>query len=134
MCLSIKRNNQGFPGGSVVKNPPANAGDTGSIPGPGRPHTPQTTKPHSHCAWALSPRLTATEALEPPSPHSAREGATATRSPRRAAREGPASATGGKLAQQRRPSRDKNHKQTQSVFKKQTYCNNEFVSGLGDQE
>ena len=27
---------QGFPGGSVVKNPPANAGDTGSIPGLGR--------------------------------------------------------------------------------------------------
>ena len=26
----------GFPGGSVVKNPPANAGDTGSIPGLGR--------------------------------------------------------------------------------------------------
>ena len=25
----------GFPGGSVVKNPPANAGDTGSIPGSG---------------------------------------------------------------------------------------------------
>ena len=24
---------QAFPGGSVVKNPPANAGDTGSIPG-----------------------------------------------------------------------------------------------------
>ena len=23
----------GFPGGSVVKNPPANAGDTGLIPG-----------------------------------------------------------------------------------------------------
>ena len=27
---------EGFPGGSVVKNPPANAGDTDSIPGPGR--------------------------------------------------------------------------------------------------
>ena len=27
-----------FPGGSVVKNPPANAGDMGSIPGPGRSH------------------------------------------------------------------------------------------------
>ena len=27
---------QGFPGGSVVKNPPANAGDTDSIPGAGR--------------------------------------------------------------------------------------------------
>ena len=25
-----------FPGGSMVKNPSANAGDTGSIPGPGR--------------------------------------------------------------------------------------------------
>ena len=28
----------GFPGDSVVKNPPANAGDTNSIPDPGRPH------------------------------------------------------------------------------------------------
>ena len=26
----------GFAGGAVVKNPPANAGDTGSIPGSGR--------------------------------------------------------------------------------------------------
>ena len=26
----------GFPGGSVVKNPPASVGDTGSIPGAGR--------------------------------------------------------------------------------------------------
>ena len=26
----------GFPGGSMVKNPPANAGDAGSIPGSGR--------------------------------------------------------------------------------------------------
>ena len=29
-----------FPGGSVDKNPPANAGDMGSIPGPGRSHMP----------------------------------------------------------------------------------------------
>ena len=28
----------GFPAGAVVKNPPANAGDTGSTPGPGRSH------------------------------------------------------------------------------------------------
>ena len=27
-----------FPGGAVVENPPANAGDTGSSPGPGRSH------------------------------------------------------------------------------------------------
>ena len=31
-----------FPGGAVVKNPPANAGDMGSIPSPGRSHMPQS--------------------------------------------------------------------------------------------
>ena len=41
---------QGFPGGSVVKNPSANAGDTGSIPGLGRSHMPQSN-------WALAPQL-----------------------------------------------------------------------------
>ena len=30
-----------FPGGTVVKNPPANAGDTGFSPGPGRSHMPR---------------------------------------------------------------------------------------------
>ena len=43
-----------FPGGAVVKNPPANAGDTGSSPGPGattteahmpRARAPQQEKP-----------------------------------------------------------------------------------------
>ena len=29
-----------FPGGAVVKNLPANAGDMGSIPGPGKSHMP----------------------------------------------------------------------------------------------
>ena len=29
-------NTTGFPGGSVVKNPPANVGDAGLIPGSGR--------------------------------------------------------------------------------------------------
>ena len=33
----------GFPGGAVVKNPPANAGDTGSSPGPGRSHMPRSS-------------------------------------------------------------------------------------------
>ena len=37
-----------FPGGTVVKNPPANAGDTGSIPGPGRSHMGRATKPVCH--------------------------------------------------------------------------------------
>ena len=31
-----------FPGGTAVKNPPANAGDTGSIPGPGISHMLQS--------------------------------------------------------------------------------------------
>ena len=48
--LNIKKpNNQiknwaegDFPGGAVVKNPPANAADTGSSPGLGRSHMPQS--------------------------------------------------------------------------------------------
>ena len=36
-----------FPGGPVVKNPPASAGDTGSIPGPGRFHMPRDNE-HSY--------------------------------------------------------------------------------------
>ena len=31
-----------FPGGAVVENLPANAGDRGLIPGPGRSHMPQS--------------------------------------------------------------------------------------------
>ena len=38
--LSIGKNSRGFPGGSVVKNLPANAGDTGLIPDPGGSHIP----------------------------------------------------------------------------------------------
>ena len=37
-----KKNAQDFLGGTVVKNLPANAGDTGSSPGPGRSHMPQS--------------------------------------------------------------------------------------------
>ena len=40
--LTLIKNNCGdFPGGTVVKNPPANAGDMGSSPGPGRSHMPR---------------------------------------------------------------------------------------------
>ena len=38
-----------FPGGSVVKNPPANAGNMGSIPGSGKKSTcHRAAKPVSH--------------------------------------------------------------------------------------
>ena len=33
---------EGFPGSAVVKNPPANAGDTGLSPGLGRSHMPRS--------------------------------------------------------------------------------------------
>ena len=41
MFLLFKKHKEGFPGGAVVKNPPANAGDTGSSPGPGGSHMPR---------------------------------------------------------------------------------------------
>ena len=37
-----------LPGGAVVKNLPANAGDTGSSPGPGRSHMLGAAKPVHH--------------------------------------------------------------------------------------
>ena len=37
-----------FPGGAVVKNPPANAGDMGSIPGPGRSHKKKKKKGNTY--------------------------------------------------------------------------------------
>ena len=41
MCIYefvLKKTAGGFPGGAVVENLPANAGDTGSSPGLGRSH------------------------------------------------------------------------------------------------
>ena len=38
----LKRERLGFPGGAVVENLPANAGDTGSSPGLGRSHMPRS--------------------------------------------------------------------------------------------
>ena len=42
--------NLGFPGGAVAESLPANAGDTGSSPGLGRSHMPQSS-------WAREPQL-----------------------------------------------------------------------------
>ena len=39
---TTSRYGEGFLGGSVAKNPAANAEDTGSIPGPGSSHMPQS--------------------------------------------------------------------------------------------
>ena len=43
MVCSFKTDtDRDFPGSAVVKNPPANAGDTGLSPGPGRSHMLQS--------------------------------------------------------------------------------------------
>ena len=38
MLKQLKKNMLDFPGDTVATNPPASAGDMGSIPGPGRFH------------------------------------------------------------------------------------------------
>ena len=40
--IILRNKYQGFPGGAVVENLPANVGDTGSSPGLGRSHMPQS--------------------------------------------------------------------------------------------
>ena len=59
MCATMWAGEGGFPGGSLVKNPPASAGDKGSILDPGRSHMPQATKSECYNYWAcaLEPRL-----------------------------------------------------------------------------
>ena len=47
--MNIKKR-RGFPGGAVVESLPANAGDTGSNPGLGGSHMPQST-------WAREPQV-----------------------------------------------------------------------------
>ena len=53
-CEKEKNSSLSFSGGSLVKNPPANAGDTGSIPDQGRSRVLQLLKPE--CARARAPQ------------------------------------------------------------------------------
>ena len=46
----LNKTGEGYPGGAVVENLPANAGDTGSSPGLGRSHMPRSS-------WAREPQL-----------------------------------------------------------------------------
>ena len=54
---TFKDISEGFPGGTVVKNPPANEGDTGSSPGPGRSHILVATEQLSPWATTTEPVL-----------------------------------------------------------------------------
>ena len=95
----LENTHWGFPGGAVVENLPANAGDTGSIPGPGRSHMPRSN-------WAREPHLLS---LRVWSLCSATREAAIVRGPRTAMKSGPRSPPLEKaLAQKWRPNTAKN--------------------------
>ena len=90
----FKKHLWGFPGGAVVENPPANAGDTGSSPGLGRSHMPRS-------GLAREPQLLS---LRVWSLCSATREAAIVRGPRTAMKSGPRLPQLEKaLAQKRRP-------------------------------
>ena len=96
---TYKNKFKGFPGGAVVDNLPANAGDMGSSPRLGRSHMPRSNKARepellSLCVWSLC---------------SATREAAIVRGPRTAMKSGPRSLQLEKaLAQKRRPNTAKN--------------------------
>ena len=97
--IFIKNKPLGFPGGAVVENPPANAGDTGSSPGLGRSHMLRSN-------WAREPQLLS---LRIWSLCSATREAMIVRGPRTAMKSGPRLPQLEKaLAQKRRPNTAKN--------------------------
>ena len=92
-------NFRGLPGGAVVENLPANAGDTGSSPGLGRVHMPRSN-------WAREPQLLS---LSIWSLCSAKGEAATVGGPRTAMKSGPRLPQLEKaLAQKRRPNTAKN--------------------------
>ena len=97
--LILKLHLWGFPGGAVVESLPADAGDTGSSPGLGRSHMPQSS-------YAREPQLLS---LRLWSLCSAIREAAMVRGPCTAMKSGPRLLQLGKaLAQKRRPSTAKN--------------------------
>ena len=93
LLSGLKKAQLGFPGGAVVENLPANAGDTGSSPGLGGSHMPRSN-------WARAPQLLSLRVWSLCS--TPREAATV-RGPRTAMKSGPRSPQLEKaLAQKRR--------------------------------
>ena len=98
VLLKLKPYVWGFPGGAVVGNLPANAGDTGSSPGLGRSHMPRSN-------WARGPQLLS---LRVWSLCSATREAVTVRGPRTVMKSGPRFPQLEKaLAQKRRPNSQK---------------------------
>ena len=69
LCLgkvSFESEGKDFPGGPVVKNPLANAGDTGSIPGPWKiPHAMEQLSPCVPTTEPMCPRAHALQQEKP---------------------------------------------------------------------
>ena len=109
---SVKISMRGFPGGAVVENLPANAGDTGSSPGLGRSHMPGSN-------WAREPQPLS---LHVWSLRSATREAVIVRGLRTTMKSGPGSPQLEKgLAQKRRP----------NTAKKKISMNATFASANG---
>ena len=105
--FQFKNSDWGFPGGAVVENLPANAGDTGSSPGLGRSHMPRSS-------WACEPQLLS---LHVWSLCSATREATIVRGPRTTMKSGPRSPQLEEaLAQKRRPNTAINKKKKKKKF------------------
>ena len=88
-----RSNDQDFPDGAVVKNPPDNAGDTGSSPGPRRSHmlwsnSARAPQVLSLCSRARKPQLLSPRAQ---SPCSTKRETTTRRSPRTTVKSSPRS-------------------------------------------
>ena len=108
LTWEVKTYRQGFPGGTVVENLPASAGDTGSSPGLGRSHMPRSNQ-------ACEPQLLS---LHVWSLCSATREVTIVRGPHTAMKSGPRLPQLEKvLVQKRRPNTAKN----QSINKKQKH-------------
>ena len=99
--IGVRKTSKGFPGGAVVENLPANAGDTGSSPGLGR----------SHMLWSNRTREPQLLSLHVWSLCSATREAATVRGPRNAMKSGPRLPQLERaLAQKRRPNTAKNNK------------------------
>ncbi|KAJ8792258.1 hypothetical protein J1605_019950 [Eschrichtius robustus] len=66
LMSELKGKIPGFPGGAVVKNPPANAGDTGLSPGLGRSHVLRSNEAHAPQLLSLRSRARAPQQEKPP--------------------------------------------------------------------
>ena len=69
--FSLRSLSKGCPGGKAVQNPPTRAGDLGSIPDPGRPHTLRRNE--ARVPQLLSPSPTATTEAHGPGSQAAQQ-------------------------------------------------------------